>query len=228
MPRYWIEAPGTGLGALAQLRAVEGVLGRPVGGVPDSNENGPWEIGTGGSGLPASLIVDLQPLEAVIVRAGLPHFKTTKRLNWDVFFAHEVSDDYDLALLRVRNNSMSDSGGDESGGHVHHQVKAGTPDPPDTSLYPFADSAEQSRAEHLNFLSRPKAEDYRYNIHRYHSSLGGGVTIFYLDSGFTTAQYEGPGGGIWRQTSYQICRAKPLHNPQGTSLVEWKAGTGDH
>lgn len=200
MPRYLIEA-GKGMTALAQLRAVEGVLGRPVGGVSDSDEDGPWEIGASASGsdLSPSLLVDLQPTEYLMAKAALGNMKITKRPTWDSVFGNPNLDDPGRGSLRAvgggggwgfGNDSDSDS---DSGGYDGHGSINKRDDEP---FYPRGDTTTQNRAAHVNFVSRPKAEGYKYDIHKYHSSQGEGTYIFILDAGFTTAQYEGAGGEL--------------------------------
>jgi len=203
MPRYLIEA-GKGMTALSQLRAVEGVLGRPIGGVSDSDEDGPWEIGASASGsdISPSLLVDLQPTEYLMAKSALGHMTISKRLSWNDAIANPASD-LDGPLLRLevvegrggrKLGNDSDLGG--SDGHGSRNKRDPTP-PKEEDFVPLGDKADGGpRANQLTFISRPKKDNWDYSMYKYHSSQGQGTWIFFIDIGFTTAQYEGPGGEL--------------------------------
>ncbi|KAK3326765.1 hypothetical protein B0H66DRAFT_600872 [Apodospora peruviana] len=81
LPRYWIEGtPGT---TLTQLRVAEAAIGQPIGGVDDSDKDGPWvaAAASGGSLLP-SCLVDLNPQQAIMASIALPNFKFNQRVSW--------------------------------------------------------------------------------------------------------------------------------------------------
>ncbi|KAM7186864.1 Peptidase S8/S53 domain containing protein, partial [Naviculisporaceae sp. PSN 640] len=191
--RFWIEGlKGT---VPPQLWTVETVIGVPVGGVADDNEQGPWEFASkimDGSVSPR-LLVDLSTMQALMAKTALVAGMTiTKMPSWDEFFSRakdaspRLEDGIDRNLVVVGDHLGATSAAGPN--------RANTPNPPASSA-PVVPNPPASSAP-LPFISRPKGKDQKFDLYKYHSSRGKGTWIFFIDAGFTTAQYEVPGGEL--------------------------------
>ncbi|KAM7196216.1 hypothetical protein V8F33_006328 [Rhypophila sp. PSN 637] len=201
--RFWIE--GSQLSSLAQLWTVEGTLGVPIGGVPDDNPQGPWEISAAswdGSVPPSLLSMTKMP--------GWDQFISATRNipdpglePWDESLsATRASPGRDPRHLKfgrdgkmaVDHDSLDRNKTSEEDKHRGNEL-AGAADPPakKTPHVPVRDSVDfHPPSDQLPFISRPKGKDEQYQFYSHHSSKGQGSWIFVVDSGFTTAQYEQP------------------------------------
>ncbi|KAK4210917.1 hypothetical protein QBC37DRAFT_23498 [Rhypophila decipiens] len=233
--RFWIE--GSQLSSLAQLWTVEGTLGVPIGGVPDDNPQGPWEISAASrdGSVPPSLLIDLSPMQALMAKAALTGTMTMAKLpGWDQFLSvsRDIPDtrgdprplrsgsdgktaqvrpqpEVDHDILDRNKTSEEDKHGD------NELAAAADPDPPPEKTYPWIPLID--RVEFTNpsdqrpFISRPKGKDEKWGFYSHHSSDGQGSWIFIIDTGFTTAQYE-KRGQVWGDTGREIRkRVVPRH-----------------